>query len=93
MKTQQPIQRRDLARSLIACHRVEDAQWRKLQGLGISEESHATAVRQALTEVRQDCPAWCELDAWERIADVYERWADVFGTLKVFWRLRRKQEA
>lgn len=86
------IRRRDLARSLNACFRIEDAIWRGLVALGCTEQSHAADIRLALASVRRDCPSWCEQEAWERIADSFANWATTFNSLQLFWILRRKRD-
>jgi hypothetical protein len=92
VKAQQPVRRSDLAHKIQACHRVEDAQWQKLQTLGCTEQSSAADIRLALVSVRRECPSWCEPAAWERIADTFATWATIFNSLQLFWRLRRKRD-
>lgn len=92
MKAQQPIKRSDLARSLQACYRIEDAIWRELRTLGLTEHSRPADVRLAMPSVYQLCPAWCELEAWERIGESFVNWAETFGMLQMFWQLRRRQD-
>lgn len=92
MKAQQPIRRKDLTRSIVACYKVEDAMWRKLQAFDCTEYSTAADVRLALVSVRREWPSWCEREAWERIADMFASWATTFDSLQLFWRLRRKRE-
>ena len=86
------IRRRDLARSLNACLRVEDAIWRGLVAQGCTEQSHAADIHLALASVRRDCPSWCEQAAWDRIADSFANWARTFNSLQLFWILRRKRD-
>lgn len=92
MKAQQPIHRKDLTRSIVACHRIEDAIWRKLTAMGCDERSSTTVIHAALVDVRRDCPTWCEQEAWGRIADSFATWAATFDSLQLFWRLRRKRD-
>lgn len=92
MKAQQVIRRKDLTRSIHACHRIEDAQWRKLEALGCGEYTPAVNIRLALASIRRECPSWCELSAWECIADSIAAWATTFDSLQLFWRLRRKRD-
>lgn len=81
-----------LAHSLGAGHRVEDALWRILRDMGCLEQSGAAVIKHAMADARQDCPPWCEVPAWNLMADVIERWAVAHGSLEVFWKLRRKKE-
>jgi hypothetical protein len=92
MKAQQPIQLKDLPRSLGACYRIEDAIWRQLRDDGCSERSSAVTIRLAIEDVRPRCPGWCEPKAWERIADMFVTWSEAFNSLELFWRLRRKRD-
>lgn len=92
VKAKQPIQRSHLARSIIDCHRIEDAQWQRMVALGCTACSSAADIRLALVTIRRECPSWCERDAWDRIADSFVTWASIFNSLQLFWRLRRKRE-
>lgn len=92
MKAQQQVRRKDLARSIQACHRIEDAIWRKLEALGCTEYTKAVDIRLALASARRECPGWCEREAWERIADMFANWATIFDSLQLFWQLRWKRE-
>ena len=84
------IRRKDLRHSIIDCHTIEDALWRALTELGCNEHSKALQIDQALDQI--PCPPWCELAAWERIAEAYREWVTIFGNLVLFWQLRRKRE-
>lgn len=86
-----PISCNDLAHSLIACYRVEDAIWRLLQAASLSERSSAVTIQLALDEIRPACPDWCTPAAWECIADMFARWSETFNSLELFWKLRRKR--
>ena len=88
--TKDVIRRKDLAHSIIDCHRIEDAIWRELRDQGCDEQSTALQIDQALEQI--DCPAWCEPDAWERIAESFRTWSTTFGNLVLFWTLRRKRD-
>lgn len=84
------IRSKDLAHSIIDCHRIEDAIWRELRDQGCDEHSKALQIDQALDQI--ECPAWCEHTAWERIAESYRTWSTIFGNLILFWQLRRKRD-
>ena len=91
-KAQQPIRRTDLTRSIVACHRIEDAMWREIAALGCDERSSAADIQQALTNIGPRCPSWCEQKAWDRIAEMFATWSTTCGSLHLFWRLRRKRD-
>ena len=84
------IRRKDLAHSIIDCHRIEDAIWRELRDQGCDEQSNALQIDQALMQI--SCPPWCEQAAWDRIAESFRTWSTTFGNLVLFWQLRRKRE-
>lgn len=84
------IRRKDLAHSIIDCHRIEDAIWNELRDQGCDESSNAIAIDQALDQIH--CPPWCEQAAWDRIAESFRTWSTIFGNAQLFWQLRRKRE-
>jgi hypothetical protein len=84
------IRRKDLSHSIIDCHRIEDALWSELTRMGCDVHAKALQVDQALMEI--PCPAWCEQEAWDRIAESYRAWSSIFGDLRLFWQLRRKRD-
>lgn len=84
------IRRKDLAHSIIDCHKIEDALWSELTQLGCDEHSKALEIDQALMLI--PCPAWCEGEAWDRIAESYRTWSTIFGNLVLFWQQRRKRD-
>lgn len=84
------IRRKDLSHSIIDCHKIEDAIWRELTDQGCDEQSKALQIDQALD--RLHCPAWCEREAWDRIAETFRSWSTIFGNLVLFWQLRRKRD-
>lgn len=84
------IRRKDLAHSIIDCHRIEDAIWRDLRDQGCDEQSNAIAIDTALDQLL--CPPWCEREAWDRIAESFRTWSTTFGNLVLFWSLRRKRD-
>lgn len=84
------IRRKDLSHSIIDCHKIEDALWNDLRDQGCDEQSKALQIDQSLEQI--PCPAWCEQEAWERIAQSYREWVTIFGNLQLFWQLRRKRD-
>jgi hypothetical protein len=84
------IRRKGLSHSIIDCHKIEDAIWRELTEQGCDEHSKALQIDHALDQI--PCPPWCELAAWERIAQSYREWSTIFGNLQLFWQLRRKRD-
>lgn len=90
--TDRPISERDLCHSIKACHRIEDALWRRLYQLGCTESSDAGAVAVAIAGARRECPEWCERPAWDAIVESFLRWSGVFGNLRLFVALRRKRD-
>jgi hypothetical protein len=84
------IRRKDLSHSIIDCHRIEDAIWKELIDLGCDEHSKALQIDQALMLI--PCPIWCELEAWNRIAETFRTWSTIFGNLQLFWQLRWKRD-
>jgi hypothetical protein len=84
------IRRKDLSHSIIDCHRIEDALWSELTQLGCDEYSKALQIDQALMQI--ECPPWCELEAWDRIAETFRTWSTTFGNLQLFWQLRWKRD-
>lgn len=84
------VYRDELHHRILKCHRIEDAIWYELTGLGCDEHSKALQVDEALMQIH--CPPWCELAAWERIAESFRTWSTVFGNLTLFWSLRRKRD-
>jgi hypothetical protein len=86
-----PITCNDLAHSLKACYRVEDAIWRQLQTRHCDERSRAADIWSELILVREHCPGWCDIEAWGRMIGVFGTWAGTCGDLQLFWRLRRKR--
>lgn len=86
------IHRKDLSRSIIDCHTVEDAWWRRLQAHEIDETSSPAKVCTALALELADPPSGIEQEAWERIAQTYREWVTIFGNLHLFWQLRRKRD-
>lgn len=86
-----PISCNDLAHSLKACYRVEDAIWRQLQARHCTERSRPGDIWSELVAVRERCPDWCDIEAWDRIIGMFGSWAGTFGDLQLFWRLRRKR--
>lgn len=83
-----PIALKDLSHSLKACHRVEDAIWARL---GCTERSSEDQVCAALDALGSP-PAWCAVEAWERIAESMRGWAAAHGGLQTYWQLRRKRD-
>lgn len=86
------IRRKDLNRSIIDCHTIEDAWWRRLYNHGIDENSSLAKVSTALALELADPPSNIEQEAWERIAESYRTWVTIFGNLQLFWQLRRKRD-
>ena len=84
------IRRKDLSHSIIDCHKLEDAIWRELRDQGCDEQSNAREMEEALMWIH--CTAWCEPDAWDRIAESFRTWSTTFGNLVLFWQLRRKRD-
>lgn len=95
MKTKvpdRPISERDLCHSIKACHRIEDAIWRRLWRLDCTEASNSDAVAGALFVISGECPEWCDQAAWNAISDSFLRWSTIFGNLQLFAELRRKRD-
>lgn len=90
--TDRPISERDLCHSIKACHRIEDALWRRLYQLDCTVESDSDAVASALFVASSECPEWCEQGAWNAISDSFLRWSTMFGNLRLFAELRRKRD-
>lgn len=78
----------DLLHSIIACHKVEEAMW---QRLNLEAGSSTAEVRAALDRLGSP-PTWCTPDAWQRIAKSMRDWATTFGNLQLYWQLRWKQD-
>lgn len=78
----------DLIHSIVACHRVEDAIW---QRLNLEANNRKAEVLAALDSLGAP-PVWCEREAWERIANSMRSWSIIFGNLELYWQLRRKRD-
>lgn len=81
-----------LRRSIVDCHRVEDAIWRKLRADGCTPKSSAAKVANCLRHACADAPDWCEQAAWDRIKKSFLDWAHTFGDLQKFVDLRNRKE-
>ena len=82
------ITRADLLHSIVDCHRVEDEIWKRLKLEASARKADVLAALDALGPP----PSWCSPDAWERIAASMRSWANVGGTMKLYWQLRWKRE-
>lgn len=79
MKHDQPISATQLSRSLVSCHRIEDAIAARL-GDSMSFDTLGAP------------PAWCSVEAWECIIQSMREWSTIFGGLDLYWSLRRKRD-
>lgn len=82
------ISRADLLHSIVACHRVEDEMWKRLN----LETSSRTAEVLAALDRLGPPPSWCSAEAWERIATSMRSWATACGNMKLYWSLRWRRE-
>lgn len=87
------ITMRDLSRSLVACHRIEDELWKRLRADGCTPASSAAKVANCLRYGCAEPPSWCEKQAWERIKQSMLGWARIFGSLQLHTDLRNKKDA
>lgn len=81
-----------LRRSIVDCHRVEDAIWRKLRAAGCTPKSSVAKIANCLRAECADAPDWCEQAAWDRIKKSFLDWARTFGDLQKFVDLRNRKE-
>lgn len=86
------IKRSDLTRSRAACHRVENEIWQRLTQVGCTDQTNAARLLSAMAATCETPPEWCTVAAWERMLRSIAEWVRTFGTMELFWELRRKRD-
>lgn len=82
----------DLRRSIYKCWRVEDEIWRRLAASGATTASSAQRIKNGLRfECGDDAPKWCEVEAWHAMQASMLRWAEIFGSLQLYFDLRNRK--